>query len=162
MFEKIDVVRLSKEQCEYFRQALASLYFDNVRSHSYTTSFAFSDAEDKTSEMINYVGRDSAVVFGGIDESGKLVGFIWAYSSAFRDEPRLYISAIQVDAACRGRGLGTKLLRAVEEEAGNMKLTALYIHAEAHNKDAIKLYEREGYLPERVQLRKSVPEIDHA
>ena len=35
-----------------------------------------------------------------------------------------------------------------------MGVPALYIHAEADNAGAIRLYEREGYRMERVQLRK--------
>ncbi|MFB0919929.1 MAG: GNAT family N-acetyltransferase [Oscillospiraceae bacterium] len=156
MPETISIVKLSKEQGVQHKQALAALYFDNVKSCSFTASFSYSDAESKVDELIEYIGNDSAVVFGCVDEKDKLIGFIWAYNVVFREENRMYVSVVQIDAAYRGYGLGTKLLNAVENEARKESLLALYIHAEAYNQGAIRLYEREGYVPERVQLRKPI------
>ncbi|PKM71550.1 MAG: hypothetical protein CVU91_13265 [Firmicutes bacterium HGW-Firmicutes-16] len=156
MSEKVSVIKLSKEQCAHHKQALAFLYLDNVKSCSFTTSFSYSDAEDKIAELIEYVDNNSAIVFGCVDDKGKLVGFIWAYSVIFREENRMYVSVVQIDDAYRGRGLGTKLLNAVENEARIDGLPALYIHTEAYNQGAIRLYEREGYVMERVQLRKPI------
>ncbi len=156
MSETVSIVKLSKEQCVQYKQALAFLYFDNVKTCSFTTSFSFSDADSKIVELIEHVGNNSAVVFGCVDDKDKLVGFIWAYSVVFREENRMYVSVVQIDNAFRGRGLGTKLLNEVENEARKASLPALYIHTEANNQGAIKLYEREGYVMERVQLRKQL------
>lgn len=156
MSNTVSVVKLSKEQCANHKQTLAFLYFDNVKSCSFTTTFSYSDAEGKIVELIKHVGNDSAIVFGCIDDRGELVGFIWAYRVAFREESRMYVSVVQINDAYRGNGLGTKLLNAVENEARIAMLPALYIHTEAHNQGAIRLYEREGYVLERVQLRKPI------
>lgn len=156
MSETVSVINLSKEQCVHYKQALTFLYFNNVKTCSFTTSFSYSDAESKIVELIEYVGNDSAIAFGCVDDKDKLVGFIWAYSVVFRGENRMYVSVIQIDDAYRGRGLGTKLLNAVENKARIASLPALYIHAEAYNQGAIRLYEREGYVMERVQLRKPI------
>jgi len=154
--ETIGIVKFSKEQCNHHKQALAFLYLNNVKSCSFTTSFSYSDAESKIAELIEYVGNDSAIVFGCLDYKNKLVGFIWAYRVVFREENRMYVSVIQIDDAYRGCGLGTKLLNAVENEARTVNLPALYIHTEAYNEGAIRLYEHEGYVIERVQLRKPI------
>ncbi|MEA4894595.1 MAG: GNAT family N-acetyltransferase [Oscillospiraceae bacterium] len=156
MFEEISIVKLSKAQCVHHKQALVALYFDNVKSCSFTASFSYGDAESKIDKLIEYVGNGTALVFGCIDGIGTLVGFIWAYSAVFREEERMYISVVQIDDAYRGHGLGTQLLKAAEAEARSAGLPALYIHTEAHNQGAIRLYEREGYVLERVQLRKQV------
>lgn len=156
MHETVSVIKLSKEQCANHKQALALLYFDNVKACSFTTSFSYSDAESKIVELIEYVGNDLAIVFGCVDDKGKLVGFIWAYCVAFREENRMYVSVIQIDNAYRGCGLGTKLLNSIESEARIAGLPALFIHTEAYNQGAIRLYEREGYVIERVQLRKPI------
>jgi ribosomal protein S18 acetylase RimI-like enzyme len=37
-----------------------------------------------------------------------------------------------------------------------LNLPALYLHAEATNPDAIRLYESIGYKTERIQLRKEI------
>lgn len=155
MSESVSVVKLSKNQCVKHKQELSFLYFNNVKTCSYTTTFTYSDAERKIDELIEYISSNSAIVFG-CEDRGILVGFIWAYSVVFRKENRMYVSVIQIDDAYRGRGLGTKLLKAVENEARFLGLPALYIHAEANNLGAIRLYEREGYVLERVQLRKPI------
>lgn len=155
MSESVSIDKLSKDQCARHKQELSFLYFNNVKSCSYTTSFTFSDAEERIDELIEYVANNSAIVFGCYDR-GILIGFIWAYSVVFREEHRMYVSVIQIDDAYRGRGLGTRLLKAVENEARILGLPALYIHAEAKNFGAIRLYEREGYVLERVQLRRQI------
>ena len=103
--------------------------------------------------MISHIADGSAIVYGSIGD-GELLGYIWAYRISFRDEDRVYVSEVHVSEKCRGQGTGHQLLAAVEEEARKMKVPALYIHTEADNSGAIKLYEREGYRMERVQMRK--------
>jgi len=154
----ISVVRFLKPECEKYKDVLSRLYFDNVRTCDYTESFSESDSARKIAEMTGYVEKDHAIVFGCITNTGNLAGFIWAYRHAFRDEERMYVSVVQVSKEFRNLGLGSKLLEAVEQEARCLGLPAIFIHTEAHNKGAIRLYEREGYVLERVQMRKQLSE----
>ena len=113
------------------------------------------EAEAKIRSMIAHMADGSAIVYGVFD--GQTVcGYLWAYEVQFREERRVYVSEVHVDENLRGQGFGTMLLEAAEAEAVDRGISALYIHAEANNPGAIRLYERFGFQMERVQLRKPV------
>lgn len=152
----IVVNRLSTEQAERNFEVLTDFYYKNSKACSSMESFIREDAEAKIESMIAHIKDNTAIVFGGFDND-ELVGYIWAYRIKFRDEDRVYVSEVHVSEKCRGQGLGHLLLSAVEEEARKIEgVTALYIHTEADNAGAIRLYERENYQMERVQMRKAL------
>ncbi|MCF0137044.1 MAG: GNAT family N-acetyltransferase [Oscillospiraceae bacterium] len=149
----MEIEKLGAERAESFFETLTDYYYANSIKCSCLESFTRSDAENKIRSMISHIADGSAIVYGSIGD-GELLGYIWAYRISFRDEDRVYVSEVHVSEKCRGQGTGHQLLAAVEEEARKMKVPALYIHTEADNSGAIKLYEREGYRMERVQMRK--------
>lgn len=57
----------------------------------------------------------------------------------------LYISGIALDPACRGQGLGTRLLAAAEERARTLGLERLSLICFEKNEQAMRLYARLGY-----------------
>lgn len=151
----MEIKTLSAELAEKHFETLTEFYSINSRACSCMESFTREDAEAKIKSMVAHITGGSAIVFGSF-EGEKLVGYIWAYEIKFRDEDRVYVSEIHVAEKWRGRGIGHLLLAAVEDIARERGIPALYIHTEADNAGAIRLYEREGYCMERVQLRKSL------
>jgi ribosomal protein S18 acetylase RimI-like enzyme len=62
------------------------------------------------------------------------------------EEPgSLYISGIALDPACRGRGVGTRLLAAAEARARTFGLERLSLICFERNEQAMRLYARLGY-----------------
>lgn len=153
MRELSEPVLLDQEQCLKYRNRLSDFYYSNMKLCSYLDSFSYKDAELKIESLIEHVSDGSAIVFGVFDQEN-LIGFIWAYEHPFREEVRVYVSEIHVDEAFRNRGVGRQLLYAVECMARSRGYSALYIHAEGNNEGAIRLYKSEGFVTERVQLRK--------
>ena len=149
----MEIKKLSAEVAEKNFSTLTDYYYKNSKACSCMESFAIEDAEAKIKSMIDHIADGSAIVYGCLD-GDELLGYIWAYRISFRDEDRVYVSEVHVSEKCRGQGMGHLLLCAVEAEAREMGVPALYIHTEADNAGAIRLYEREGYCMERVQLRK--------
>ena len=149
----MEIKKLSAELAEKNFATLTDYYYKNSKACSCMESVAIEDAEAKIKSMIAHIADGSAIVYGCFDGE-ELLGYIWAYRISFRDEDRVYVSEVHVSEKCRGQGMGHLLLAAVEAEARGMGVHALYIHTEADNAGAIRLYEREGYRMERVQLRK--------
>ena len=147
------IKKFSADVAEKNFATLTDYYYKNSKACSCMDSFVREDAEAKIKSMIAQIADGSAIVYGCLD-GDELLGYIWAYRISFRDEDRVYVSVVHVSEKCRGQGIGHLLLAAVEAEAREMGVPALYIHAEADNAGAIRLYEREGYRMERVQLRK--------
>ncbi len=147
------IKKFSADVAEKNFATLTDYYYKNSKACSCMDSFVREDAEAKIKSMIAHIADGSAIVYGCLD-GDELLGYIWAYRISFRDEDRVYVSEVHVSEKCRGQGIGHLLLAAVEAEAREMGVPALSIHAEADNAGAIRLYEREGYRMERVQLRK--------
>ena len=144
---------LNRELCLRYKNRLCEFYYSNSRSCSCMGSFSHKDAELKIDSLIEHVTDGSAWVFGVFDKEN-LIGYVWAYEHPFREELRVYVNEIHVDELYRNKGVGKQLLSAVESMARQRGYSALYIHAEGNNDGAIRLYKNEGYVIERIQLRK--------
>ena len=150
-----DPMLLDGELCWKYKERLAEFYYLNMTYCSCMDGFSYKDAERKIESLIEHVSNGSAMVYGTFDQKD-LIGFVWAYEHPFREETRIYISEIHVDERYRGRGIGKQLLTAVESMARSRGYKALYIHAEGDKDDVIRLYQQQGYVIERVQLRKGL------
>ena len=56
-----------------------------------------------------------------------------------------YIATIEVLPESRGHGIGAELMRRLENSARDVRATAIWLHVDAGNAPAIRLYERLGY-----------------
>lgn len=77
------------------------------------------------------------------EQQGRIIAFVSL--EEHREDAYLYVDDISVEPACRGRGLGTKLLTLAEAYAGERGLGALLLHVEDSNEKARRLYERFGF-----------------
>ncbi len=60
----------------------------------------------------------------------------------------LYFDDFCVDAAHRGKGLGTALVAMAEQHAGQLGVKLLVLHVEKTNTAALRLYRRLGFVPD--------------
>jgi ribosomal-protein-alanine N-acetyltransferase len=56
-----------------------------------------------------------------------------------------YLQTIEVLSAYRGRGVATELLRHVEDSARQARSSSLWLHVDAANSNAIRLYEKHHF-----------------
>ena len=95
-----------------------------------------------------YVGR---FFTGGDDEilvaeqAGMVVGFLSLESHREGEPPFLYLDDFSVTAACRGQGIGSRLLDMAEEYAAALGLGEIHLHVERDNLGARRLYRRRGF-----------------
>ncbi|HHU21860.1 MAG TPA: ribosomal protein S18-alanine N-acetyltransferase [Clostridiales bacterium] len=75
------------------------------------------------------------------EEGGRVLGYVGMMYVL--DEG--YISNVAVDPACRRRGLATKLLRALIQRAGELKLSFVTLEVRASNGAARALYRKLGF-----------------
>ena len=95
-----------------------------------------------------YVGR---FFTGGEDEilvaeqAGMVVGFLSLENHREGEPPFLYLDDFSVTAACRGQGIGSRLLDMAEEYAAALGLGEIHLHVERDNLGARRLYRRRGF-----------------
>ena len=79
-----------------------------------------------------------------VAEDGDVVAFL---SVEVHDDhgKYLYLDDFSVTAACRGKGIGSALIRAAEAFAAEVRAAAVLLHVNKTNSSAMRLYERSGY-----------------
>jgi ribosomal-protein-alanine N-acetyltransferase len=85
------------------------------------------------------------------EEAGLMAGFAIVEWGARKGESRAYIQTIEVAQDARRRGIGKGLLNRIEGSARDAGAGSIWLHVEAENASAIRLYEAQGY---RCQGRK--------
>jgi ribosomal-protein-alanine N-acetyltransferase len=83
----------------------------------------------------------------GPDDAGALAG----YAGLLVPGPEADVQTIAVAPSAQGRGVGTRLLRALTARAARSGARSLLLEVRADNAAAIALYEREGF--ERISVR---------
>ena len=106
--------------------------------------------------LLDFVFRQSHVLLIAEDAGGR-IGFILLLDS-MPDEvtrmPQAFIAYMAVEPSHRGRGIGSRLLAAAEDEARRRGLPYMGLMVTEENAAARSLYERAGYLTERRLLCK--------
>lgn len=93
--------------------------------------------------MRHLVDSSSTAVWVAEDE-GTLAGF--AIVEWFQKQQTIaYIETIEVAAEYRRQGIGDELLRRVEDSARATGARLIWLHVDAENASAIRLYEAHGY-----------------
>lgn len=151
----VKIEAITPDLARKYRNEITKFYFDNVRSNQYHEHFGWEEAEEKIGGFINHLENDESIAFGAFEDE-KIIGFVWAYPHQFREENRMYVNEIRVMEEYRGKGYGKKLLGFVEDKAKEMRVSAVYLHAEASNPESRKFYRCCGYEEERIQLRRTV------
>ena len=99
-------------------------------------------------EQIGRLLQDEHVRWVVAREEASLIGYVWA--QIVLDEG--YIGNVAVRAACRRRGVGDRLLNALDVLAAEEKLRFLTLEVRLGNDPALALYGKHGY--RRAGLRK--------
>jgi ribosomal-protein-alanine N-acetyltransferase len=79
------------------------------------------------------------------EKHGKMSGFAIVEWSEQVTGIVAYIATIEVLPEYRGLGVGAELLRRVEGSANAERVNEIWLHVDAENAPAIRLYERCGY-----------------
>jgi len=74
-----------------------------------------------------------------------MAGFAIVEWSARKGETTAYVQTIEVAPAARRRGIARELLSRAEESARLVGARSIWLHVEAENAGAIRLYEAQGY-----------------
>ena len=89
--------------------------------------------------------RGSGVYFIALDGS-EIVGYVGAFPGSFaRTRGIIYVAHIGVRAAGRGRGIGPRLLEAIETWARARTARRLELRVDVANPRALALYRRQGF-----------------
>lgn len=92
-------------------------------------------------DLVNSPDSDTWIA----DENGRLAGFAIVEVTSEAENRIAYIQTIEVAPEHRQRGIGAELLRRLEASAHARGAAAVWLHVDAHNAFAIRLYRAHGY-----------------
>jgi|LSQX01.3.fsa_nt_gb ribosomal protein S18 acetylase RimI-like enzyme len=141
------------------RRELLSLLEDNLGINFKFGDSCTKEAVNKYSDMVRFHSDNTAIVLGAFLEEA-LVGFLWAHPREILGERRMHIAHLIVMPDFRSCGVGKKLLDNLEkitEEQGIRKLDLL---TTVENEQALKFYERNGFVITRVQFEKELEQLE--
>ncbi len=98
-------------------------------------------------QMWQLVGCSDAATWIA-EEQGQMAGFAIIEWAQRRNGIAAYLETIEVVPEARGRGVGRQLLLRVEDSARQAGAGRIWLHVEATNEAAIRLYETQGYRSE--------------
>jgi len=84
------------------------------------------------------------------------VGFLWWAEAEAAGEPGAYVYGIEIREDARRRGFAGAALRELERVARARGMRFVSLHVFGHNHDARRLYERLGFQPTNITMRKSL------
>ena len=99
---------ITAEMAEKYREQIAQLYYENVRSNAFHSHYTYDEAYEKIGSLIDHLRDDTAIVYCAF-EYEELIAFIWAYVHQFREENRMYVSEIRVKEEYQKRGIGSSI-----------------------------------------------------
>ena len=79
------------------------------------------------------------------EQDGRMGGFAIVEWVSDADKVSAYIQTIEVAPDWRGRGVGGELLTRIEGSARDAGAHEIWLHVDAENSSAIRLYEAHGY-----------------
>lgn len=85
------------------------------------------------------------------EENDRMTGFAIVEWAREAERMAAYIQTIEVTPEFRGHGIGAELLQRIEDSARAAGSELIWLHVDAENSAAIRLYEGHGYVYEATQ-----------
>ena len=80
-----------------------------------------------------------------VADDGRVVAYL-SVEVHHDENDYIYLDDLSVTEEYRNKGIGTELIKKAESYASEIKIPAVIFHVEKTNKDAMRLYERLGYV----------------
>ena len=109
----------------------------------------------KIDGLVQYINDRKAYTFGAI-ENNEMIGFLWGYPVSTFVETVFHVAYIAVGENGRKQGIGDRLMREAEKKAFELGIAHVELIVGANNKGAVSFYNKEGYEPDRLVMRKRV------
>lgn len=91
----------------------------------------------------------------GYEIEGKLVGYLHAqmFEMLYNPNALLNVISMAVTSDTQGKGIGTKLMEAIEDIGRELELDGIRINSGHNREKAHQFYEKRGYISNRDQKR---------
>jgi ribosomal protein S18 acetylase RimI-like enzyme len=156
---KIEVRFISVEDLIENKDFLIDLLEDNLTTNFLNMGNLTKYAMNGYDDMLRFKKDDSAILIGAFDKE-KIIGFLWAYTREILGVRRVHIGHIVVNSEVRSGGIGSKLLKCLEDYSIRENIKKIDLMTTFENENTMKFYKANGFSIVRVQLEKELGDID--
>lgn len=152
------LVPMAEEQFEQFLSyAIKEYAEDHIKGGRWTAENAY---EESRKEFAHYLPEGLQTpdhyLYSIYDEQRDAhVGMLW-FARITRGEPMAFVYDIRIDEAQRRHGYGSQAFQLMEEKVRELGLSSIGLHVFGHNKGALQMYEKLGYVPTNINMRKTL------
>ncbi|EFH81275.1 GNAT family N-acetyltransferase [Ktedonobacter racemifer] len=151
------LVSMTEEQFEqYLSHSIREYAEDHIKGGRWTAENAY---EESRKEFQNYlpegVQTPDHYLYSIYDEQRDAhVGILWFARVTWSAEPMAFVYDVKIDEAHRRHGYGSQAFQLMEEKVRELGLSSIGLHVFGHNKGALQMYEKLGYVPTNINMRK--------
>jgi len=146
---------LGINEFEKYRNEIYRLFKENTQGHENKIIISEEYIKTKFCELENYF-KSNNLIFLGCEFENNIIGFLWAYERIFIEEKRIYVNSFIIDDKYRSFGIGTSLLKILEEIAKQRNIKVIDVSTSTFKENTIEFYMKNNFMPERIQLRKEI------
>jgi len=147
-FKNEDAVAVSKIMNKAFRSFLGDKMSESTRA-------GFSPKNLKKNSCVT--GYDGKTVSFVAEERGRITGYI---SGSIKHCGLACLSVVGVDPDIASKGIGTALMKKLEDFCHRNKMRKIYTCVSAHNTKAMIYYIKNGFIPEGCQRDHFIEGVD--
>jgi ribosomal protein S18 acetylase RimI-like enzyme len=126
----------------YLDLAIPNYAEEKVKAKNWHEEVAYEKSKKAFEDMLpEKTGTKNNYLFNIISESKK-IGYLWILIIESPLEKEAYIADIIIFEEFRGKGLGTEVMKKVEEKAKQLRVNKISLHVFGHNSRAINLYKK--------------------
>ncbi|NRF72119.1 GNAT family N-acetyltransferase [Aquincola sp. S2] len=142
----------------YLEVAIAEFARDKVASGQWTEASALELSRRDYAELLPQgVSTPGNFIYTIRDDTAQeTVGMIWFAVQERGGQQVAYVYDVAVDAEHQRKGHASRAFLALEHEVRKQGLAGIALHVFGHNRGALALYERLGYVPTNINMFKPV------
>ncbi|MBO0472755.1 hypothetical protein IGL98_001829 [Enterococcus sp. DIV0840] len=143
---------------KYLSFAIKDYAKDKVTAGTWNEDEAISLAKKSFNELLPE-GTDTKneYLYSIVDDStDKKVGFLWVHLNKTLYDSKFFIYDFIVFEDFRNLGYGSQTIYSLAEKAKEINVSQIDLHVFAHNKGAIHLYEKTGFVATDISMSKQI------
>jgi len=152
---ELEIKYISEDELKENKYSIIELLEDNLLINFPNVTTADELAIAKYDDIVSFKKDNSAILIGAFKEK-KIMAFLWAYVRNVLGEERIHINHIIVKSGSRNTGIGSRLLKKLEEFSEQEGIKKLELITTLDNENTIEFYKSKGFTKTRVQLEKDL------
>lgn len=151
----ISLKLLTKQDILLYKNQIINLLKQSIIINFSEMNCLDDNANMRYKNMQFFIEEGSAIIIGAIDERKELSGFLWAYERTNIIQ-ELFITELVITENQRSKGIGRLLINQLTDIAKDKKISKIGLTATYDNTGAMNFYSNNGFITERVFLRKDI------